>query len=643
MVDRYHHCSYAVSVPGGTERGDRQKKENAAEINKSSFLPLEEGEERNEKSVADVQPHSFSASKSNPLDIKGVKVMKKTKVKKQKTPKKQGCSLFLLLMLLALAPVVLATVILSTTSLHLTRTNLEGSVQTTLHVTADNLAKYCKENEITAMNASGYYEYLDSLKEEDLEMAILADGIPATTSIKNENDYRIREIPMDQDLVSGGGTDGYYDKNVVIDGNAYYGYYIPIMNDGRITAVAFAAERKNDITDALWEIKVVFLICAVGMVLLFGAICFFLSRALSSRMKETGARVDALAEGDLSAKKESHSIVREIRNLLLNTSQMQRNLAQVIGGVQEISGELLNSVRQVAEGSNATMEQAEQISQAVDQLSAAAEEMAENVQNISDRMDEIGAAVNDISASVGQLQKDSEEMQDNSRKAGEGMEKIMTGSSRSVESVDTITSKIHETNDYIEKIDEAVALIFSISGQTNLLSLNASIEAARAGEAGRGFAVVAEEIRKLSEQSAAGAEQIKELAQGITEKSGETVEQADVVKDIIREEQDYIIATREQYQQLEQSIRHSAEEIRKIAGETRHLSQQKEDILGNIGSLSAISEENAANNQQVNANIDEILTQIQTVGANCDKMKQISGELENSVAYFHTEKEPAGK
>lgn len=575
--------------------------------------------------------------------LRGVKVMKKTKVKKQKTPKKQGCSLFLLLMLLALAPVVLATVILSTTSLHLTRTNLEGSVQTTLHVTADNLAKYCKENEITAMNASGYYEYLDSLKEEDLEMAILADGIPATTSIKNENDYRIREIPMDQDLVSGGGTEGYYDKNVVIDGNAYYGYYIPIMNDGRITAVAFAAERKNDITDALWEIEVVFLICAVGMVLLFGAICFFLSRALSSRMKETGARVDALAEGDLSAKKESHSIVREIRNLLLNTSQMQRNLAQVIGGVQEISGELLNSVRQVAEGSNATMEQAEQISQAVDQLSAAAEEMAENVQNISDRMDEIGAAVNDISASAGQLQKDSEEMQDNSRKAGEGMEKIMTGSSRSVESVDTITSKIHETNDYIEKIDEAVALIFSISGQTNLLSLNASIEAARAGEAGRGFAVVAEEIRKLSEQSAAGAEQIKELAQGITEKSGETVEQADVVKDIIREEQDYIIATREQYQQLEQSIRHSAEEIRKIAGETTHLSQQKEDILGNIGSLSAISEENAADNQQVNANIDEILTQIQTVGANCDKMKQISGELENSVAYFHTEKEPAGK
>ena len=569
--------------------------------------------------------------------------MKETRAKKQKAPKKQGASLFLLLMLLALAPVVLATVILSTTSLHLTRMNLEESVQTTLHVTADNLAKYCKENEITAMNASGYYEYLDSLRDEGLEMAILADDIPAATSIKNENDYRVREIPLDQDLVSAGGTEGYYDKNVVIEGNTYYGYYIPIVNDGRTIAVAFAGERKNEITDALWGIEIVFLLCAVGMVILFGAICFFLSRALTGKMKETGRRVDALAEGDLSTRKEASSIVREIRDLLQNTTQMQQNLAQVIGGVQEVSGELLKSVSRVAEGSDAAREQAGQISQAMEQLSSAAEEMAENVQNISDRMDEIGEAVNDISASAGQLQKDSEEMQDNSRKAGEGMEKILSGSSRSVESVDTITAKIHETNDYIEKIDEAVALIFSISGQTNLLSPNASIEAARAGEAGRGFAVVAEEIRKLSEQSAAGAEQIKELAQGIMAKSGETVEQADVVKGIIREEQDQIVATRQQYGQLEQSIRHSAEEIRKIAGETGHLSQQKETILENIDSLSAISEENAANNQQVNANIEEILTQIQTVGTNCDKMKQISGELENSVAYFHTEKEPAAK
>ena len=53
----------------------------------------------------------------------------------------------------------------------------------------------------------------------------------------------------------------------------------------------------------------------------------------------------------------------------------------------------------------------------------------------------------------------------------------------------------------INRMNEVIAGIDSISMQTNLLALNASIEASRAGVAGRGFAVVAGEIRSLAEET----------------------------------------------------------------------------------------------------------------------------------------------
>ena len=562
-------------------------------------------------------------------------------MKKQKSIKsnKGRISLFSMLISLSVVPLILAIVIVSGVSLYVTKNNLEAAAKDTLHIVANNLANYCKENEITEINAGDYYEYLDSLKNQNIEMAIIIDGEPCATSIKNENDYRVREIQFESDVLSDVNAlvGGHFEENVLIDGKLYYGYCMPIEMNREITGVAFAAELQSTVTGAVKSIVTILLAVSLILMIVFAVFALILSRGLMTAFRAVGQNVNALAKGDLSKQPLYPSPVREMNTLMQETGNMQENMAETIGKVKSVSQNLVSNVAQVTDLSESSAGRAQQITTAVSEMSSSAVGMAENVQDINVQMMEIGNCVNDISENVEHLYQSSERILLTNNEAKDNMNTIMENSVKSVEAVNNITEQIKQTNASIAEIDQAVGLILSISEQTNLLSLNASIEAARAGEAGRGFAVVAEEIRHLSEQSAEGAEMIKNLAQTITEKSQKSVELADDVRALIVMEQSSVSVTQQKYEELSNNIDESVVEIKAIAEKTENLTNYKEKVVDNVQSLSAISEENAASNQEVSANVYEIISEVQAVNESCERMNEMSRELEQSVSYFSLE------
>jgi methyl-accepting chemotaxis protein len=129
------------------------------------------------------------------------------------------------------------------------------------------------------------------------------------------------------------------------------------------------------------------------------------------------------------------------------------------------------------------------------------------------------------------------------------------------------------------ELKEMAGDVASIAHQTNLLAINAAIEAARAGEAGRGFAVVAQEVRVLSNRSAATGRQI-----------GSRIESVDAAMTaILKAVEGYVAHDTEMVGQSEQAIGQVLGEFERVTGglgdSAELLRREGETIQGEIGQV----------------------------------------------------------
>lgn len=549
---------------------------------------------------------------------------------------KNGFSLYVILILITLIPLTVAVLFISITSVYQLRTNLEEDAQTQLYIASSNLANHCNEKHISFATADQFNVYIDSLDEKDIEMSILITGSPSVSSIKNENGYRIRDIEADDSILKNPdlATIGVYKDDLVINGIDYYGYFSPIYVDNELIGVALASQTKDGINSKIRTVVLTVVISSLVVFFLFIMVIYFVTGKISRTVTHINNRADILSKGNLSHSITIHSRINEMNDLLNATDSLSENLHYTIGNVKHVSNELLNSVSDVTTLSESSAQKAEQIAVAMRELSVATVQVADHVSEISTQMTDMGQSINDISSSVASLNKRAATIIDCNESAQTSLNAIRDTNRRTVEAVKDIADQINETNESIITINEVVDLILEISEETKLLSLNATIEAARAGEAGKGFAVVADEIRKLSDQSASGAERIRVLAQTIIEKSSKSVALSEEVNSLIEQEKYIVSQTDKEYKTLTENINLSAESINSIAQKSNKLSSVKEKVIENVEDLSSISQQTAASNEEVTSNIEDINREVHTVNNNCETLNKMADELNESISFF---------
>ncbi|MBP7339513.1 PAS domain-containing methyl-accepting chemotaxis protein [Niveispirillum sp.] len=145
---------------------------------------------------------------------------------------------------------------------------------------------------------------------------------------------------------------------------------------------------------------------------------------------------------------------------------------------------------------------------------------------VRDMMESVAAGAEEMNASI-------REIADSMRKSRDEAE----AANQRVDEAGTVTGRLTSLSDSMVEI---VSLITGITGQINLLALNASIEAARAGEAGKGFAVVAQEVKNLATQARTATDRIAEDIGGLRATAGEVVATLGTIHEAIGQVNDYV-------------------------------------------------------------------------------------------------------
>ena len=137
----------------------------------------------------------------------------------------------------------------------------------------------------------------------------------------------------------------------------------------------------------------------------------------------------------------------------------------------------------------------------------------------------------------------SEEMSASIREISTAMTNSRQTTSDTVGHVQAADAHAQRLNAAANSMRGIIELIGNITGQINLLALNATIKSARAGEAGRGFAVVASEVKDLANQAKHATDRITQEISALNDVSGDVVAALNTIRAAIGEVSQYVSST----------------------------------------------------------------------------------------------------
>lgn len=392
----------------------------------------------------------------------------------------------------------------------------------------------------------------------------------------------------------------------------------------------------STITDQAQDIRVVSVIMVMIACLVVIGIAAVLIAGIQTNMKKISTGFGEVAEGDLTVEVSVNG-QDEFNSLADSANHMVKNTKKLVGKVNDATMHLEESAESVKNASETISGYSYDISKVVEGINSDLENQASHAKECVERTGALSQEIQEMARIIGNIESgvhETEEM------IGNGVEKVQRLGKHAQQTTD-ITMEVGQSIENLKAetavINKFVAMITEISSQTNLLSLNASIEAARAGDAGRGFSVVAAEIRKLADDSARAAGEIKSNVGHIISKAQESVESAEKAREMVDSQTEVVGQVIEIFKEMSQKMEHLTASLREVMEHTKKTDAERERTIQAVDNISGIIDDTVENTDAVTDAVSRLMASVENLNAISNVLDENMNELKTEISSFKTE------